>query len=73
MAVTQTGHPGPLTSRTPSGSSCRSPNLAMAMVCVPQTSITVRPGRAAELSSATSPVRSSGLAIAWGVRAAGGV
>ena len=38
-SVTQTGQPGPLTSLRLPGSIARSPARAMAMVCVPQTSM----------------------------------
>ena len=39
LAVTHTGHPGPLTSFTQSGRMERKPLRAMATVCVPHTSI----------------------------------
>ena len=48
--VTQTGHPGPLTSRTRAGSRARRPDRRMATVCVPQISMRTTgaaPGRAA--------------------------
>ena len=39
--VTQTGQPGPCTSVTSGGSSSSTPNLTMACVCPPQTSMSV--------------------------------
>ena len=49
--VTHTGQPGPCTSRTCGGSSSSTPNLTMAWVCPPQTSISVH-GRVVILWSA---------------------
>jgi hypothetical protein len=43
--VTQTGHPGPDTSRIFPGSAARIPLLKSATVCVPQTSISVMRSR----------------------------
>ena len=52
--VTQTGQPGPESSLTFSGSIARRPLLAMAIVCVPQTSISrISPSSRARIASRT--------------------